>query len=192
MRIENSFWGLVLSGLLFCLLMSQVSGAEKELIELKVVEKVELNRYLGKWYEIASIPAPFQKQCAYGVTATYSMGKEGMIEVLNQCWTKEGKLKSAKGRAWVVDEKSNAKLKVSFVPLVNWNFLAGDYWVIDLGKNYEYAVVGHPTRKYGWILAREPKIDKSALDKIIQRLAEQGYDFSKFRLTEHKPSSSEK
>jgi len=192
MKGGENFWRKILMGFLSCLMITLLSGEKKNLAEPKVVEKVDLNRYLGKWYEIASIPAPFQKQCAYGTTANYSMGKEGMIEVLNQCWTKEGKLKSAKGRAWVVDEKSNAKLKVSFVPVVNWNFLAGDYWVIDLGKNYEYAVVGHPARKYGWILAREPKIDKPVLDKIIKRLTEQGYDFSKFKFTEQKLPQSEK
>ena len=154
--------------------------------ELKVVNKVDLSRYLGQWHEIAAIPQSFQKQCAYGTTATYSLRKDGDVEVLNQCFEKDGSLSSARGRAWVSDKTTNAKLKVSFIPFLRWNFLAGDYWVIDLGPNYEYAVVGHPNRNYGWILARTTELPKATLDGIFARLKAQGYDVSKFKMTAQK------
>jgi apolipoprotein D and lipocalin family protein len=149
---------------------------------LKVVNKVDLGRYLGKWYEIASIPAWFQKDCSYGTTATYSKLESGDIGVLNSCYTKDGKLKSAKGVAWVTDKTTSAKIKVSFLPF-GLKLFGGDYWVIDLGPNYEYAVVGHPDRTYGWILSRTPELPKETMDGIIKRLEAQGYDFSKFKMT---------
>jgi apolipoprotein D and lipocalin family protein len=92
-----------------------------------------------------------------------------------------GKLRSAKGKAWVVDKQSNAKLKVSFF----WPF-AGDYWVIDLGENYEYAVVGHPDRKYLWVLSRTPEMDENVYQAILDRLQKQEYDTSKLFRTNKK------
>ncbi len=153
--------------------------------EPKTVPKVDLSRYLGQWHEIATIPMWFQKDCAGGTTAAYTLKDNGEVGVLNQCVTAEGKVKSAKGVAWVMDKNTNAKLKVSFFPFgLKW--FAGDYWIIDLGPNYEYAVVGHPSRKYGWILSRTPELPQPVLDGIVKRLAEQGYDWSKFKMTEQK------
>jgi len=181
------FLGIPLAAiLLYALVMATTLNAAQNSSEVKVVGKVELSRYLGKWYEIAAIPQSFQKQCAFGTTATYSLRDDGDVSVLNQCYTSEGKLSKATGRAWVNDKATNAKLKVSFIPYLKWNFLAGDYWVIDLGPNYEYAVVGHPSRTYGWILSRTPELPKDTLDGIIKRIQAQGYDFSKFKMTNQK------
>lgn len=140
---------------------------------LNTVSQVDLNRYLGVWYEIARYPNRFQKNCL-GSRATYAMDEGGRLTVLNECHDKTtGKLRAAKGKAWVVDPSSNAKLKVSFF----WPF-AGDYWIIDLGENYEYAVIGHPTRKYLWILSRTEKMADDLYQEILLRIGEQGYDSS--------------
>jgi len=146
---------------------------------LETVSHVDLDRYLGKWYEIASFPQWFQKGCVAS-TATYSLRKDGDIDVLNQCRkdTLEGKFKSAKGKAWVVDRQSNARLKVRFF----WPF-SGDYWIIDLGDGYQYAVVGHPNRNYLWILSRAPQMDPAVYDGILERLKKQHYDVSRLRKT---------
>jgi apolipoprotein D and lipocalin family protein len=146
---------------------------------LQTVSRVDLNRYLGKWYEIASFPQWFQKGCV-ATTATYTLRKDGNIDVLNECRkdTLDGKPKKAKGKARVVDRGDNARLKVRFF----WPF-SGDYWIIDLGDNYEYAVVGHPKRNYLWILSREPRMDPSVYDGILERLKKQHYDVSRLRLT---------
>ncbi len=149
----------------------------------EVVKKVDVERYMGTWYEIASIPAVFQRQCAGGTTASYSLKPDGTVQVVNACYTKKGKLSSAKGVAWVVDPETNAKLKVSFLPF-GIKAAGGDYWVIDLGEDYEYAVVGHPKREYGWVLSRTPTLKKATLEKIEARLAERGYDFSEFKFTD--------
>ena len=119
---------------------------------LAVVPQVELGRYMGTWYEIASYPTWFQKGCA-GSTATYALRPDGAVDVLNRC-RKGGELDSAHGTAWAPDPSVPAKLKVRFF----WPF-SGDYWIIELGPEYEYAVVGHPSREYLWILSRTPRME---------------------------------
>ena len=157
--------------------------------ELQVVERVDLSRYLGTWYEVASIPVWFQKECAAGTTATYSLDTDGKISVLNQCCTSEGKKKAAQGKAWVVDKNTNAKLKVSFFSLFGFWLFSGDYWIIDLGPNYEYAVIGHPGRSIGWILSRTPQLPDDVLRGIGERLTQKGYNFSRFKKT-NQPDSA--
>jgi apolipoprotein D and lipocalin family protein len=158
---------------------SQKTAARDNLPPLQTVQQVELDRYMGTWYEIASFPQRFQKGCVASM-ATYSLRKDGKVEVLNQCRDKtlDGKLRSAKGSAWVIDKKTNAKLKVSFF----WPF-SGDYWIIDLGPDYEYAVVGHPKRTYLWILCRNRQMDPGTYEAILQRLQAQGYDLSRLNKT---------
>jgi len=149
----------------------QAAGADR-LPPLQTVPQVELDRYLGTWYEIARFPQWFQKNCVAS-KATYALREDGKMTVLNECRDKtlDGKLRTAKGTAWAVDKNTNAKLKVRFF----WPF-SGDYWVIDLGPDYEYAVVGHPKRTYLWILSRTPRMDPGTYDAILERLKAQGYD----------------
>ena len=146
---------------------------------LQVVSYVDLNKYLGAWYEIARFPNRFQEGCV-GTSAHYTLLQDGKIGVLNQCrkGSLNGEISSAKGKAWVVDKKTNAKIKVSFF----WPF-SGHYWIIDLGENYEYAVVGHPDRKYLWILSRKPEMDEVTYQLILERLRKQSYDVSKLMKT---------
>ena len=142
---------------------------------LQVVEYVDLTKYMGEWYEIARYPNRFQKDCE-GSKATYSLRDNGKVTVLNECYNQDfsSRIRSAKGRAWVVNKETNAKLKVSFF----WPF-SGDYWIIDLGKEYEYAVVGHPKRKYLWILSRTPQIEEKLYQQILAGITKQEYDISK-------------
>jgi len=148
---------------------------------VRTVDRVELDRYLGTWYEIARYPNSFQEGCQ-ATTATYSLRDDGDIEVLNAC--REGGLdgprQTAEGKAWIVDTRTNAKLKVRFF----WPF-SGDYWIIDLGAEYEYAVVGDPDRDYLWILARQPRLDEEVVAGILERVKAQGYDPGRLLWTEH-------
>lgn len=138
---------------------------------LQTVAKVDVSRYLGRWYEIARLPNRFQKGCA-GSTADYTLREDGEISVTNSCRNQQdGSLDQVTGRAWVVDATSNAQLKVSFF----WPF-RGDYWIIELGKEYEYAVVGTPNRKYLWILSRTADMDDGLYAAILQRAGQQGFD----------------
>jgi apolipoprotein D and lipocalin family protein len=153
-------------------------------LSLEVVPHVELEKYLGKWYEIVHLPAKFQEGCNE-TTATYSLSKDGSISVLNQC-IKNGKMKHAQGKAKVVDKNSNAKLKVTFF----WPFY-GDYWIIKLGNDYDYAVVGTPNRKYLWILNRTPQMDDKLYSLLIEYVKSKGFDVSKLIRTRQKAKSAQ-
>jgi apolipoprotein D and lipocalin family protein len=149
-----------------------------DLPPLEVVPRVDLARYMGTWHEIASFPTWFQKGCIAS-TATYALRDDGRVGVLNQCY--KGSIDhpdSASGTAWVVDPATNAKLKVQFF----WPF-SGDYWIIDLDPGYEYAVVGHPSREYLWILSRSPQMDEARFERILDRLKQQHYDTSRLART---------
>ena len=139
--------------------------------ELEVVQSVDLTRYIGRWYEIARLPNSFQKKCADTVYADYTMREDGKIEVINRCRKASGEYTTAKGKAKIVDKKTNAKLKVTFF----WPFY-GDYWILDLGPNYEYAVVGEPGRKYLWILSRSPRMDDALFQQLLQKMAAKGFN----------------
>jgi apolipoprotein D and lipocalin family protein len=138
---------------------------------------VELARYGGTWYEIARMPLWFQRNCLRS-QATYGRLETGEVSVLNECDTAVGGRESIRGRARVVDAKTNAKLEVSF-----FRPFWGDYWIIDLGRDYEYAVVGHPGRDYLWILSRTPQLEPATLDRVYTILREQGYDPAQFEMT---------
>ena len=141
---------------------------------LAVVAHVDKSRYLGKWYEIARYPHSFEENC-YAVTADYTLLDEGAIRVVNRCREGglDGELKEAVGKAYIVDSQSNAKLEVTFF----WPFY-GDYWIIDLGENYQYAVVSEPDRQYLWILSRTPTMDDSLYEQLIAKLKKNGFDLS--------------
>jgi apolipoprotein D and lipocalin family protein len=162
------YLGLVLVGVCS---MARAAGSDSA---LETVANVDLSRYLGRWYEIAKYTNRFERKCERDVTATYAVRPDGKISVVNRCTTHEGKVTESSGWAKVVDEKTNAKLKVTFF----WPFF-GDYWIIELGANYEYAVIGEPSRKYLWILSRTAKMDDAVYEGIAKRLASKGYDASK-------------
>ena len=153
------------------------TGAEKT--ALKVVPHVVLERYLGTWYEIATIPQRFQKGCV-GVTAEYSLRRDGDIQVVNTCveGALDGKTRSVRGRARVVDRESNAKLKVTFF----WPFW-GSYWIIGLAEDYTWAIVGHPNRSYLWILSRSPQMEGALYRELLQLVADKGYDVTRIEKT---------
>lgn len=147
---------------------------------LQTVDSVDLDRYLGTWYEIARLPHPFQGGCV-ATRAIYTRRDDGLIGVFNECREDalDGSVRSVEGRARVTDPQTNARLEVSFF----WLFW-GDYWVIDLDPDYRWAVVGHPSRRYLWVLAREPSLDPVILKGILQRVAAQGYDLDQVIYTE--------
>lgn len=133
---------------------------------VQTVAQVDIQKYAGVWYEIASFPLLAQKGCT-NVTATYTLRDDGDIDVFNRCrkYSLDGEEDSVNGRARVVDKASNAKLQVSFLRPF-W----GDYWVIDLAPDYSYAVVGHPSRDYLWILSRTPTMPEDTYQSILKRL----------------------
>ncbi len=148
--------------------------------DLQTVERVELDKYLGLWFQLAYYPTRFQPEDCGITTAEYSLKDNGRILVVNTCWGDEygGEFqKQAKATAWPTNE-TNTKLKVRFF----WPF-TGDYWIIDLGDDYEYAVVSEPSREYLWILCREMSMDDEKFAGIIDRLREKGFDLDRLVYT---------
>ena len=149
---------------------------------LQTVPFVDLGKYAGKWYEIASFPQRFQKNCTC-TTAEYTLTDNGFVIVENRCKkdNPNGKQTYIKGKAFVVENSGNAKLEVQFF----WPF-KGKYWIIDLADDYSYAVVSHPNRKYLWILSRTPQLPEKIYEEILSRLKEKNFDLAKLKVTSQK------
>jgi apolipoprotein D and lipocalin family protein len=139
---------------------------------LQTVEKVDIEKYTGQWYEIARLPNSFEKNLEC-VTANYSVKKNGKIEVLNKGYSSENKseFKTARGTAWVPDPQFPGQLKVSFF----WPF-AGDYYIISLDEDYKYVLVGDPSRKYLWILSRTKILDSAVYSKLLEIARQNGFE----------------
>lgn len=142
---------------------------------------VELDRYLGRWYEIARYPQSFERGCQ-GVTADYALRRDGRISVVNTCreGRADGPARTAEGQAYVVEGSNGAKLKVSF-----FGPFYGNYWVLDRADDYAWAIVGEPSGRYLWILAREPVPENR--DALVARTRELGYDVSMLEYPEQPP-----
>lgn len=186
MRRISTGWGLLLS---FCLCGVQPARSSHQVAPVadttpvQPVAAVNLERYVGVWHEVAKIPNRFQNQCARGTTATYSLRSDGTIEVLNECFKKNGKRDAARGVARVVDQTSKARLEVSFVSILGWRPFWGDYWILGLDPEYQWAVIGTPDRKYGWILAREATLPEVDLAAAFAILTANGYRAEDFELS---------
>lgn len=143
-------------------------------------KSVDLQQYLGRWYEQFRYEASFQKGME-AVTADYSRNSDGSIRVVNRGRKGgvTGKEKSSTGKAKVVDETTNAKLKVSF-----FGPFYGDYWVLDHGDRYEWSIVGEPSGRYLWALTRERNPDPTMIKMLEARARELGYDMSLVRRTQ--------
>jgi len=138
---------------------------------------VDLDRYLGRWYEIARYEQAFQKDCD-AVTADYARRADGKISVINRCVKPDGRSKQAKGRAKIVEPTTQAKLKVSF-----FGPFYGNYWVLDRADDYSWAIVGEPSGRYLWLLAREAKPAPDTVAGLVARTRALGYDTEMLRFT---------
>lgn len=154
--------------LILSFILISIAGCSKQYPPLETVEKVDLQKYLGTWYEIARYEHYFEKGCR-DVSATYSLKDDGDLKVINRCTKETDQKKEVVGVAYAVDE-SKSKLKVSF-----FRPFYGDYWIIMLDDEYRYAVVGDPSREYLWILSRTPKLEVKIKDEILNRLPGMGY-----------------
>ena len=143
------------------------------------VASVDLARYSGKWFEVASFPMFFQRNCVGDTTAEYSALDSGALRVRNRCRTESG-FDEATGKATVVEGFANSRLKVSFV----WPFKA-DYWVLGLDPEYRWAAVGTPDRKYLWLLSRTPQLPPDLLEVALGSARVQGFDLAQLRYTRH-------
>ena len=169
---------------IFCIgvIMSLFGCSSANYPPLDTVDSVDIQRYIGKWYEIALLPNSFEKECNC-TTAEYSIIDPATIRVINTCrkGSVSGEIDKANGKAFVVEGSNNSKLRVQFF----WPF-RGDYWILELDKeNYSYAVVGDPSRKYLWILSRTPKMDEQIFNMLVDRCKVKGFIVSMLQKTNH-------
>ena len=150
---------------------------DSNLAPMPVVDKVDVARYLGTWHQVAWIPNSFQGDCASDTKATYTLDGAD-LRVLNQCKDAKGKTTEANGIAKIVEGSNNAKLRVSF-----FRPFYGNYWVLALDPDYKWVLVGEPKRSFGWVLARENKLDEATLNKVLDRAVSLGYDRSAFKMS---------
>lgn len=157
--------------------ISLLSACNEEYAPLPTVTKVDLNRYTGKWYQVAFIPNRFQSMCVADTQAEYQQDGD-QIRVINRCRTKDGSIEQANGVAKLVDDSGNAKLRVSF-----FRPFYGNYWILDLDEGYQWVLVGEPSRKYAWILSRSATLDPSIQTKLIEKAATLGYQSKQFQIS---------
>lgn len=169
-------------------MVSTPVASQSATTEVTVIPSVDLERYVGVWYEIARLPNRFQKDCVNDVTATYTLLPDGDIKVINRCRKEGDVVTEVEGRARLASrEGPNSKLEVRFAPawLSFLPFVWGNYWIIDLATDYSYAVIGEPDREYLWVLARSSQMDEALLSSILERARLQGYDTSALVRTKH-------
>ena len=157
--------------------------AQADLGPLRTVERLDVPRYMGTWYEIAKFPNRFQAQCASDTLAEYTAQPDGTVRVVNRCRTENGETTEAVALARQVGGPDSPKLQVRFAPawLSWWPAAWGDYWVVDLEPDYQLVAVSEPRRAYLWILARSPRVDPARQAAMVRRLAEQGLDVSRLK-----------
>ena len=163
-------------GFLFVFVVAGGAFAQGSQPKLEAVPKVELDRYLGKWYEIAKYPNKFQKQCVGNTTATYSRKQNGRLEVLNECLKKDGTMEAAKGEAKIADKQTNSKLKVRFAPgFISFLVVWANYWVIDLAPDYSMRSSASRRDYFGSWLA-SPEMDDATYQQILRKAESMGFN----------------
>jgi apolipoprotein D and lipocalin family protein len=155
----------------------QPASARAQIVAVRTVPFVDLDRYAGEWFEIARFENRFQRQCVGDVQASYARRVDGRIDVVNRCRTGDGQTE-ARGVARLADEQTHARLKVRFAPAwLSWlPSVWGDYWIIGLAPDYSWAVVGDPGREYLWILARTPRLDAESMAAARAAAQDNGFD----------------
>lgn len=159
----------------FVIVASRLESKKEPLL---TTASVNIKRYMGKWYEIASFPTTFQRGCQCTM-AEYTYNAEGSyVEVVNKC--KQGKKwQQIKGKAYTIEDSNNTKFKIQF-----FSFFTGDYWVLDLADNYSYALVGTPSRNYLWVLSRTTTLPYETYVCIVEHAASLGFDTDRLVLTQ--------
>lgn len=182
--MKKSVFPLIAAGPIIFLLSACVSGPPEGLGPLELVDTVDLERYLGRWYEIARLPSSFERNIV-GATAEYSLREDGKIQVVNSGFKKslDGRYKEVKAVAWQPDPAKPGALNVKFFGL-----FTSDYLIFGLDQeNYSWALVGNQSRTLLWFLAREHEIGDALFTKMKKIAASQGYDLSELYRVPQKP-----
>jgi apolipoprotein D and lipocalin family protein len=147
---------------------------------LDVAPDVDLNQFQGKWHEIAHIPRPTQTDCS-GTTATYTMQADGKLTFVHECTLSNGGYHGSTAIAKVSSAQTPAKLEVDFGGYI------GEYWILEVAPDYRYAVVGHPSREYLWVLSRTKTMDPKDLEAALDHARKQNFDTARLAYTTDGP-----
>lgn len=173
----------VVPAALLCALLPPLAASAQTPAPLVPVARVELERYMGRWHELARFPNRFQRDCSGPATADYTLQASGTVRVVNRCPQANGQVDEAIGEARRVGEPGSPKLEVRFAPAwLSWlPVVWGNYWVIDLDPAYQLAVVSEPQREYLWVLSRQPQVDAVTWEALMARLREKGFDLTRLQ-----------
>ncbi|HVW24072.1 MAG TPA: lipocalin family protein [Polyangiaceae bacterium] len=149
-----------------------------------VAKGVDLARFQGKWYEIAKLPRPTEVECT-GTVATYRMRGDGQLDMNSECHLHalDGELKTVTANLKVPDPKTPAKLALDI------GGFYGDYWILEVGSDYEYAVIGHPSREYLWVLSRAPTLAPATMTAVLERAKAQQFAVERLEYTVQAPGN---
>lgn len=163
--------------LLACLVLTACAG---NTADLAVQADVDLEKYMGTWYEQARLPNKFQQSCVGEVRADYALLPEQRVSVTNQCITRSGSIEKAQALGRLnasIVPPSTSKLEVRFAPAwLSWlPSVWGAYWIMKVQGDYEYALVGTPSREYLWVLSRQAQGDKAIVQDLLNHAQKQGF-----------------
>lgn len=160
-----------------CLCMCLFSEA----FALQSTANMDPNRYMGVWFEVASVPSSSQKKCNKNSKAQYKIREDGKIEVRNTCIQKSGQKLVTEGLGEIIRSNENTVIKISYFPLLKQlGWFAGEFKILILDPNYQFAVVGDKNYEQGWILSRKPGLPLTTFVELETELRSVGYDSCRF------------
>ena len=176
---------MILKKVFLLLMLSALTVSAWAQDALATIPSLNVQRYMGTWYEVAKLPNPFQKNCVSNTIANYEALPNGKIRVTNRCTEADGKIKVAIGEVRQIGNSTSPKLEVRFAPewLSFLPFVWGDYWVIDLDADYQLAAVSEPRGELLWVLSRTPIPNPVAFSSLVQRLVKMGFDPKNMEVT---------
>ena len=178
---QINYMAINLKKLLLALLLGACAVSSWAEAPLAPISSLNVQKYMGTWYEIAKYPSFFQRKCVSNTVAQYSLQTDGIVRVENRCKQEDGQVIDALGQARQIGDTNSAKLEVRFAPawLSFLPFVWGDYWVIDIDPDYQLVAVSEPKREYLWVLSRTPEVNAKAYDDLLTRLEKRGFDLKR-------------
>ena len=172
--------------MMLVLLLGMMSHASAQ--PLQAIEELQLDRYLGVWYEIARKPFAAQKHCEYAARSIYTLNENGQIAIDQHCLNRQGREYQQSAEGFIANAPFNSKLKVSYLPeAVRWiPVWRGDYWVLKIDADYQTVLVGEPKRQYLWLLAREPALAPQTTQRYLNYAKSLGYELDDLIYSQHK------
>ena len=180
MKRTKSINSLSITSFLLIAAINVLAGCTGKPDNVEPVTGLDLDRYLGTWYEIARLDHSFERGLE-SITANYTMREDGGLRVLNRGYNiKDGEWEEIEGKAYFVEDPDQAHLKVSF-----FGPFYGSYIVFELEENYRYAFISGPDTSYLWLLSRTPEVDQKVIDLFTERAGSLGFDTDKLIYVDH-------